>query len=228
MAPTSSPTFSIAWPTPTCGSPKGKAPSCCGATRTDKRLTPLDALKIYALKTAPAFEAALFSGLRLAGPADKYVEPIKQFARNLGVAFQILNDLNDWDGDDHNKLLAGGDVLGGRPTVLWALALEGLNDDRREELRRLVASEPRDRCRRRRACGSSTTRRACSKRPLGWSINTASGPKQSPTRSSRTSSAQLLYYLIDTVLADDHTADGHPAEPAVTIIEPLLPVVAKS
>src|SRR5882724_5056804 len=34
----------------------------------DKTLTALDALKIYALKTAPAFDAALYSGLRLAGP----------------------------------------------------------------------------------------------------------------------------------------------------------------
>jgi geranylgeranyl pyrophosphate synthase len=105
----------------------------------DKRLKPLDALKIYALKTAPAFEAALYSGARLAGPAEKYVEPIKQFARNLGVAFQILNDLNDWDGDDHNKLAAGGDITGGRPTVLWALALEGLALEKQEELLKLVA-----------------------------------------------------------------------------------------
>ena len=105
----------------------------------DKRLTPLDALKIYSLKTAPAFEAALFTGARLAGPADKYAEPIKQFARNLGVAFQILNDLNDWAGDDHNKLIAGGDILGGRPTVLWALALEGLPPARQQDLLSLVA-----------------------------------------------------------------------------------------
>ena len=33
----------------------------------NKRLTPADALKIYSLKTAPAFEAALHTGLRLAG-----------------------------------------------------------------------------------------------------------------------------------------------------------------
>src|SRR5206468_9913729 len=38
----------------------------------DKSLSALDALKIYALKTAPAFEAALYSGLRLAGPTDAY------------------------------------------------------------------------------------------------------------------------------------------------------------
>jgi geranylgeranyl pyrophosphate synthase len=105
----------------------------------DKRLKPLDALKIYALKTAPAFEAALYSGARLAGPAEKYVEPIKQFARNLGVAFQILNDLNDWDEGAHNKLAAGGDITGGRPTVLWALALEGLPPAKQEELLDMVA-----------------------------------------------------------------------------------------
>ena len=57
----------------------------------DKQLQPIDALKIYALKTSPAFEAAMLCGVRLAGSIDKYQEPIKLFARNLGVAFQILN-----------------------------------------------------------------------------------------------------------------------------------------
>ena len=57
----------------------------------------------------------------------------------MGIAFQILNDLQDWQGDDFNKLTLGGDVLGGRPTVLWALALEGLEDDDRRQLEQLVA-----------------------------------------------------------------------------------------
>lgn len=107
----------------------------------DRRLSPLDALKIYALKTAPAFEAALYTGVRLAGDAQAYVEPIRQFARNLGVAFQILNDLNDWQGDQHNKLEAGGDVLGGRPTILWALALASLNAEDQAELLRLSSAQ---------------------------------------------------------------------------------------
>lgn len=107
-----------------------------------KQLSPQDALNIYALKTAPAFEAALFSGLRLAGPIDGYAEPIAQFARHLGVAFQIVNDLGDWRGDRHNKLIAAGDVLGGRPTVLWALALAGLSEERRADLQMLVDAQP--------------------------------------------------------------------------------------
>ncbi|MEL6898374.1 MAG: DUF116 domain-containing protein, partial [Planctomycetota bacterium] len=106
----------------------------------DKHLTPLDALKIYALKTAPAFEAALFCGIRMATDAEPYNALIRGFSRNMGVAFQILNDLGDWEGDNHNKLITGGDILGGRPTVLWALALAKLNDDQRAEM--LAAANP--------------------------------------------------------------------------------------
>lgn len=107
---------------------------------TDRRLTPLDALKVYALKTSPAFEAALYSGIRLAGDAAEYLEPIRKFSRNLGVAFQILNDIGDFCGDDSNKRIAGGDAIGGRPTVLWALALGALPERERDEL--LGLAEP--------------------------------------------------------------------------------------
>jgi geranylgeranyl pyrophosphate synthase len=109
----------------------------------DKRLSPIDALKIYALKTSPAFEAALLSGVRLAGPMTDYVKPLKTFARNMGVAFQILNDLKDWQGDQDNKCGIGGDLLGGRPTLLWALALEGLDPADQEELLSLVEDNAR-------------------------------------------------------------------------------------
>lgn len=101
-------------------------------------LKPIDALKIYALKTAPAFEAAFYSGLRLAGPVDQYLQPVKAFARNLGVAFQILNDLKDWEHDDENKKSVGADLLGGRPTVLLALALDTLKGEQREEMLSLI------------------------------------------------------------------------------------------
>ncbi len=107
---------------------------------SDKQLAPIDALKIYALKTAPAFEAALLCGMRCAGPLGERETPLKLFAKHLGIAFQILNDLKDWQGDQDNKLSAGLDTLGGRPTVLWALAIEGLEGEKREELCRLTDS----------------------------------------------------------------------------------------
>jgi geranylgeranyl pyrophosphate synthase len=105
---------------------------------SEKALTALDALKIYALKTAPAFEAALYAGLRLAGPADTYEKMVVDFSKSLGVAFQVLNDLKDWEGDQDNKLVAGQDVLAARPTLLLALALEGSGPAEREELLALL------------------------------------------------------------------------------------------
>lgn len=108
----------------------------------EKWLKPIDALKIYALKTSPAFEAAYYCGLRLTGPVDDETrKQIKTFSRNLGVAFQILNDLKDWKFDADNKKSLGADLLSGRPTVLWALAIEGLKESYRDELFGLVDNE---------------------------------------------------------------------------------------
>ncbi len=63
----------------------------------------------------------------------------------MGVAFQILNDLKDWEGDEDNKMLAGQDVLSERPTVLLALALEGSSPADREELLALLQQTPSQR-----------------------------------------------------------------------------------
>ena len=185
----------------------------------NKLLKPLDALKIYALKTAPAFEAAMYSGVRLAGAADGYAEPIKLFARNLGVAFQILNDLKDWQGDDDNKLAAGGDILGGRPTVLWALALESLADPQREELVQLIAdteAEPDYRVRRVRQLYEDADVFEKSHRLVDKHQQRAESiaDEIEPDELRR-----LFYYLIDTVLERTEEAaqgDDSPPRPGLT------------
>ena len=100
----------------------------------DWNLTPLDALQIYALKTSPAFEAALYAGLRMAGHPLAHSDIVPQFCRHVGVAFQVLNDLKDWQGDTDNKLLSGQDALALRPTVLLALALKDANEQQKAEL----------------------------------------------------------------------------------------------
>ena len=192
---------------------------------SDKRLTPLDALKVYALKTAPAFEAALYTGARLAGDVSGLAEPIKLFARNIGVAFQILNDLADWEGDQHNKLTVGGDVLSGRPTLLWALALANLSDKDQQRLLHLVSCEcelndaeklSQVRQLYRQAQVFEQARRLIEKheqRALEAAAQIDSEPMQ-----------RLLLYLVDTVLEHEEPADP----PTVAIAQHgLLPVVAK-
>jgi geranylgeranyl pyrophosphate synthase len=182
---------------------------------SEQRLSPLDALKIYALKTAPAFEAALCTGARLAAPIDGLREPLKGFARNLGVAFQILNDLGDWSGDDHNKLSAGGDVLGGRPTVLFALALQGLPAHEQDYLLELVRdqSQPPD-------VRLRQVRRLYEKAHVFEKAHQLVDKHQERAETiadeiENEELRRLMYYLIDTVLE-------RPAEREAPIISPEL------
>ncbi len=179
----------------------------------NKQLSPLEALKIYALKTAPAFEAALLCGVRSAKPLGELEAPLKQFAKHLGVAFQILNDLKDWQGDHDNKLAAGLDTLGGRPTVLWALALEGLSEADRIELLTLVDSTDDPTAR--------VARVGQLYREAGVFDQAHQLVDKYQERAERTadevqpeSLRRLLYYLVDTVLE-------RPAESETVLVTEL-------
>ncbi|WP_390631149.1 DUF116 domain-containing protein [Roseiconus lacunae] len=177
----------------------------------DRKLSPLDALKIYALKTSPAFEAALFSGVRLGMQKDgesvseesveEYRQAIRTFSRNLGVAFQILNDLGDFAGDDDNKLAAGGDTFGGRPTLLWALALQTLDDDAKARLMHLADPD----------CGVSNQARLSEVRRLYEQAGVFETAFRLVDKHQERAEAvadslqpdafrRLLYFLVDTVL----------------------------
>ena len=193
---------------------------------SDKCLKPIDALKVYALKTAPAFEAAFYTGLRLAGPADEYRQPVRQFARNLGVAFQILNDLKDWEQDDDNKRAIGTDLLAGRPTVLWALALAGLNEDQKQELLDLVAAD----------CPLPPEQRLMRARHLYFEAGVFEKAYRLVDKHQQKAEEiaddvkpdelrRLMYYLADTVL--DRTAEVKPTIQIKHLsFEETLPIVS--
>ena len=61
----------------------------------------------------------------------------------MGTGFQVLNDLKDWGGDLENDRRAAGDLIGGRPTLLWALALERLPLSAQERLRGIAVAAER-------------------------------------------------------------------------------------
>ncbi|MCH2114077.1 MAG: polyprenyl synthetase family protein [Pirellulales bacterium] len=180
----------------------------------DKQLKPLDALKIYALKTAPAFEAALLCGIRCAEPLGELEGPLKQFSKHLGIAFQILNDLKDWQGDQDNKLSAGLDTLGGRPTLLWALALEALAPEVQAELLQLVGSgaQPDKRVARveqlYREAGVFDKAHNLVDKYQERAERIADGIEPESLR-------RLLYYLIDTVL-------DKPPEAEMALVTPVI------
>jgi geranylgeranyl diphosphate synthase, type II len=172
-------------------------------------LQPIDALKIYALKTAPAFEAALYAGLRLAGPIEKYEEMISGFSRHLGVAFQILNDLKDWSTDLQNKRIIGQDALAMRPTILLALALESVSGAEREELIQLISGDSKnDRsvqqvARIYESCQVFEKARKLVEKYRQRAEAIADEVEPEKLR-------ELLYFLVDTALADEST------EPEIT------------
>ena len=110
----------------------------------DKRLIPGEALTIYGLKTSPAFEAAVAMGIRMAGIQPVEAGDIGAYSLHVGTGFQVLNDLKDWSGDLENNRRAAGDLLGGRPTVMWALALERLAESDADRLQKLAQTAGRD------------------------------------------------------------------------------------
>lgn len=83
---------------------------------------PVDVLAIYALKTAPAFEVALYAGLRAAGLTPDPVL-LKRITLYLGEGYQIADDLAEWREDEDDERLAR-ELAMGVPTILHAFACE--------------------------------------------------------------------------------------------------------
>lgn len=185
-------------------------------------LKPIDALQIYALKTSPAFEAALYAGLRLAGSTKPYDAMIPQFCRHLGVGFQILNDLKDWEGDEQNKLVAGQDAASLRPTLLLALACDAATGDQRRELEAIGQDRGNVALRVGRlrrvfeACGVFEK----AEQLVAKSRERAEGLADEVSPDSL---RQFLYFLVDMVLAREEAPDTAP--PAALVSLPVLATV---
>jgi len=181
-------------------------------------ITPLEALQIYALKTSPAFEAALYAGMRMAGDVTDYAEMIPAFSRHLGVGFQVLNDLKDWRGDANNKLVAGADMLAGRPTVMLALAFQTADETQRQQLLDALSEDNLDDESRRQQlkqllldCGVFEQAEALVDKARVRAESLADEVEVEPLR-------RLLYFLVDTVL----TPEDEAATPVPTPEDVLL------
>lgn len=188
-----------------------------------QHLTPLDALQIYALKTSPAFEAALYAGLRMAGPVAQYEELVPQFCRQLGVGFQILNDLHDWNGDDHNKMVAGQDALSMRPTILLALAFEAATPEERQELDDILTKVAEPAPVRLRRLRKIYDNQGVFKKAESLVEKSRARAEALADEVHPESLRQLLYFLVDTVLAEEELP--HPPLPSPFTLE--LPVISR-
>jgi geranylgeranyl pyrophosphate synthase len=83
----------------------GAVEACCAGQAADlearpERLHLEDLEAIHARKTGALFIAAVRGGALAGGAREPTLEALTRFARNLGLAFQITDDLLDLEGDE--------------------------------------------------------------------------------------------------------------------------------
>jgi geranylgeranyl diphosphate synthase, type II len=92
-------------------------------------------LEMIRLKTAVLLACSLKSGALIADAGDKTLEKLYEFGINLGLSFQLQDDLLDSYGDE--KIFGkkiGGDILENKKTFLLVKALELANPAQKKEL----------------------------------------------------------------------------------------------
>ncbi|MCK4750424.1 MAG: polyprenyl synthetase family protein, partial [Bacteroidales bacterium] len=92
-------------------------------------------LNMIGLKTAVLIAASLKIGAILGGASEKDAEDLYEFGRNLGLAFQLQDDLLDTYGDpDVTGKKLGTDIVDNKKTYLVIQALELASPSQKEEL----------------------------------------------------------------------------------------------
>jgi geranylgeranyl diphosphate synthase type II len=98
-------------------------------------------INMIRLKTAVLLAASLKIGALIAGADEDECEKIYLFGENLGIAFQLQDDLLDAFGNEglFGKK-TGGDIVANKKTFLYLKALENADSEDRERLRALYGT----------------------------------------------------------------------------------------
>jgi len=71
-----------------------------GRLETSEDVTFNDYIKVIEYKTAVAFETATRLGAIISGGTEKEIEALADYGKNIGIAYQIRDDLHDWQNED--------------------------------------------------------------------------------------------------------------------------------
>ncbi len=112
-------------------------------SRGDLCLSESEYVSIIEAKTAELTACSCALGASYAGADDAWTERCEAYGRDLGVAFQIADDILDLVGDETTvgKSL-GTDLLKRKPTLPVIRLLEAVDEDRRQELIQLWENGP--------------------------------------------------------------------------------------
>ena len=99
-------------------------------------------LKMIELKTAVLLGAALKMGAIIGGSNEKQSDALYEFGRNIGIAFQLKDDLLDVFGDKQTfGKQVGGDIIASKKTCLYLKALSLSEGKQKMELVNLYSSQ---------------------------------------------------------------------------------------
>lgn len=102
---------------------------------TQQKVSVVDYMRMIELKTAALLAGSATIGAILAGASDNDCKRLYDFAREVGLAFQLQDDLLDSYGDERLGKKIGGDILEGKKTILMIEAFSRANEEQREVLR---------------------------------------------------------------------------------------------
>ncbi len=102
---------------------------------SDNAVSIADYLTMISLKTSVLLAASLQMGAIVAQATENQQQAIYHFGKNLGIAFQLQDDLLDTFGDEkHFGKKIGGDIVARKKTFLYLKALENANAQQRKVL----------------------------------------------------------------------------------------------
>lgn len=87
-----------------------------------------DYLAMIDLKTAKLLETAVEVGAGIGNASDQHISALKDFAHDIGLAFQLNDDLLDLTGGEHFGKTAGGDIVQGKRTWLMITLRDSVED----------------------------------------------------------------------------------------------------
>jgi octaprenyl-diphosphate synthase len=105
----------------------------------DPDLAVEDYLKVIRFKTAKLFEASARLGAVIGGASHELEEACADYGRSLGTAFQLIDDLLDYEGNSVELgKNVGDDLREGKPTLPLLMAIARGNATERELVRKAI------------------------------------------------------------------------------------------
>ena len=102
---------------------------------SQEKVSVVDYIQMIERKTSALLSGSAMIGATIAGASDADIKLLYRFATELGLAFQLQDDLLDSYGDEALGKKIGGDILEGKQTYLMVQAMSRATEEEREVLR---------------------------------------------------------------------------------------------